>query len=280
MISLRRESVTEVAAGVAIVALLAGLSLVVWPRPPQTLEGTAPRAECLAGSCWRRPVGSVDVQLLPLGRESAVDLGDEVLTLGTGSSMLVLIPERQAELRLKDTAVVRVTTGLEKVQAATDEQAGGNEGAGGMSQSRPPTSSLIYVGEVSIDMRSPLPDVPIVATGFPSQIHFSFVVDAEGNKGLGAWILATIEGDQLQSIARFETQEESIENGAKVQRFGDVAVPGPGTYAFLPAVAEFAPKNVALRIEVTGEKGLEKGIEDALQGLKTDTDTQIEIRGK
>lgn len=284
-------------ADVVFIALLCvGLGLVPILVPPSTayekhVRSTELRAQktvrvdCNQGPCWVRPQGGA--QLFEVRTGAGIDAyeGDEVLTLGAGASVVATFPDAGGELRLTNTGVIHLVRGTSQVAVETDGSSAPSAptAASRLAAQVATANSLIYVGEIPIKIVSPTAGTPIVATNFPTSVHLAFMVDRyvpEEVKKLSDWIvLSVVDGKPPEQVATIHTgNTEPPVGGASF--YGDFNVPKPGIYALVPVVMMGASTEYPYWFEVKGEAALESQISNLLQGVTSDSDSQIEIRGQ
>lgn len=271
----------------AVAATIAASAVLVPPlasyarRPAGPAKAGRVTVECARGNCWLRPQGSLSLYRLPPFRPVEAFMGDEAMTLGEGSSLVVNFQEESGELRLANTGVIRIAKGQQDV-SVNDPAPSAGGGAGLAAQVATP-SSLVYVGEIPIKIVSPAPGTPIVATVFPARIHLAFLLERltpESLAKLTQWsVVAFDEKDRpsrLQSLSTGHT--EPPVGGASF--FADFEITQPGRYALVPAGMDMTEANLQFRFEVKGADALEEQLTNLLQGVSSDSNQQMEIRGQ
>lgn len=248
----------------------------------RTIPGTKPgvvRLECSSGNCWIRPQGSLKLFNLPLMESVQAYMGDEALTLGTGSGLVITFEDDKSELRLQNTGVIRISKGQQSVSAEQTDAGGGGANAA-LSAQVATANALIYVGEIPIKIVSPAAGTPILAAKFPVQVHLAFMVErylpAEIAK-LEEWSIVDLSHEQPQRVSTVKTgHTEPPVGGASF--YGDFSVEKAGIYGLVPAGMDLAAANIQFRFEVKSTSDLENQISDLLQGVTANVDKQIEIR--
>lgn len=278
----------DIALGVvAIVVPLVGA--LVWspmagyrPEPPPGAEVEKVRVECLSGTCWLRPQGSLRLQRVPPGHPLEAFEGDEVLGLGEESALVVSFPKDGAELRLKSSGVIRLRRGSQQVALGGDDAGASAPPAPGStapSQVATP-NALIFIGEIPIKIVAPAAATPIIATKLPVQVHIAFMVEKykpDEIEKLSSWGLWDLNVTPPKRIATVRTEHtEPPVGGASF--YADIEVPKVGVWGLLPTSVESPGAEIGYRFEVKPAAALEGQIKDLLNGLETGTDKQIEIR--
>ena len=69
-------------------------------------------AHCVSGLCWVKRAGDSAVRKLVVGDKTAVQLGDQVVTLGKGSFLAITLSHDQGSFRVRDTSVVTIEEGF------------------------------------------------------------------------------------------------------------------------------------------------------------------------
>ena len=246
------------------------------PSSPKVLTA---RLECTAGSCWVRPQGTVNLYRIPESQVTRAYLGDEVMTLGPGSQLVVNFEDDKSELRLQNTGVIRISKGEQSVSLDKPESGGGASADPAAQVAT--ANALVFVGEIPIKIVSPAAGTPILGVQFPLQLHLAFIVERyrpDEIAKLLEWSLVDMTNEsQPQRIGTIQTQHtEPPVGGASF--YADFQVSKPGMYALLPMGMDLTAKNIQFRFEVKSAGELEGQIKSLLQGVTTDSDRQIEIR--
>jgi|GEM_PF-7115277 len=259
------------------------------------IEDRIGTAVCAKGSCWIRRSGFANIQPIQVGKAPLpVSEDDEVVAVGHGSELIVKFDADASELRLLDTSISQVKQGRKSVQIGGS---GNDEAEASPSPSAAPTASgatdatLIYVGDLPIEVTSPATQSRVIAEKFPVRIRFAFSLaasdaTAEKTRLLSSWHLRKqgIDGKILDKIeGQIDLQSSRVEAGAKTPRvafFGDVVLPEAGTFALTPSAMPASTGSTDfVRIEaLKGDAALRNEIKSLIQNIDSAPESGLEIR--
>lgn len=250
-------------------------------HPPTS--GDRVQLECLSGNCWLRPMGSMKLQPIAPGYSVEALVGDEAVSLGKGSSLVVHFEGEGGELQLANTGIIRIARGHRDVAIQDVGQASPSPSRPTPAAATPSSSSLVYIGELPISIVSPVMGTPIVATSFPVKVHLAFNVERMQDVDLAklsTWSLVDVHDEaHLTRLANMQVGHQLTPQGGAVF-FADFIIPKPGVYAFVPTSMDLVSSNINFSFRVQGVAGLENQLKDLLKNVNSGGDDQIEIRGQ
>jgi len=259
------------------------------------IEDRIGTAVCAKGSCWIRRSGFANIQPIQVGKAPLpVSEEDEVVAVGQGSELIVKFDADASELRLLDTSISHVKQGRKSVQIGGS---GDDESEASPSPSAAPTASgatdatLIYVGDLPIEVTSPATQSRVIAEKFPVRIRFAFSLaasdaTAEKTQLLSSWQLRKqgTDGKILEKIeGKIDLQSSRMNSETKAPRvafFGDVILPEAGNYALTPsAMPASAGSTDFVKIEaLKGDAALKNEIKALIQNIDSSPESGLEIR--
>lgn len=265
------------------------------PLLSMKVEDRIGTAVCAKGSCWIRRSGFANIQPIQVGEAPLpVSEEDEVISVGQGSELIVKFDADASELRLLDTSISHVKQGRKSVQIGAS---GNDDIKTSASPSAAPTASsatdatLIYVGDLPIELTSPATQSRIIAEKFPVRIRFAFSLSAadaseEKIQLLSSWQLRKQgpDGKLLDKIeGQIELQSSRVDAGTKTPRvafFGDVFLPEAGIFALTPsAMPASAGSSDFVKIEaLKGDAALRNEIKSLIQNIDSSPESGLEIR--
>jgi hypothetical protein len=252
------------------------ISLVFPPSAaPEPREGrVAGRIKCVVGPCLLRRSGAPRLWKLASGAEATLGMQDDVVLWQPKTSAHLSLSQG-AELEIKTVASVPALSGEKNLSADGNiADASGKlpaEPEANKVKSDRPDAAVFFLGDLEVELMSPLPHSKLLATKFPQRFPFSFraVLPRDSRAAdvarLKKWTLVDIRKPELpRPLAELQLERVSAgprQEGEAFDYFAEISVMGPGTYGLVPhgrallfsevrAVFEVRPLQGSLRKDI------------------------------
>jgi hypothetical protein len=166
---------------IVLALVLAPLFLLQWmpeqKATPRLLDLPVAKLRCLSGLCFLKRQENAVIELIPALQSRQAFLDDVAITLDEGSELELTFPDGGL-LLLKATSLLRIQPGMGSLLQDLAKDTPGYDASEDMEKAGKPPASIIYVGNLPIEVLYPLPGTEIVARSFPMKLRMAFRVAA------------------------------------------------------------------------------------------------------
>jgi hypothetical protein len=267
-----------IALTVAPLALLGKL-----PEGQKTRLVNAPEAQlrCLKGRCFLLPQESTILMKLPLLVPVRGFFKDKVITLGNDSELEIIFPDK-SKLLQRNTSLLEIQKGRGSLLRELEKDPESSGGSADPTKKEQVPQSIIYVGNLPIEVLYPLTDSDIIPETFPAKLRVTFRIapqlqslDKSQDNEFKFWTLHRLSQDEApRAVVDFEFFESEIPR----HYTSELTIPMPGYYLLTPKGLDPSQSSNGFKLKVTDRSQLGNKIQDLLDNYDASKDKPLEIR--
>lgn len=282
-----RDRLEAVDYPIVLALLLAPLLLLKWlPEQlptPRLMDLPVAQLRCLSGLCFLKRQENAVLEIIPPPGTRQAYIDDVAMTLDEGAEMELTFPDGGL-LLLKSTSLLRIQPGMGSLLQDLAKDTPGYEASEEVTEDGKPPASIIYVGNLPIEILYPLPGAEIVARSFPTQLRVAFRV--AGKLKSGSAVAAPASKDFLNWALIINPQASSRPlDPVPFERLGeenlyqaDIVIKEAGFYLLAPPGAETTDGQGSVGFKVIDSAGMTDKLNSLLDEVEKEGTGEVEIR--
>jgi|GEM_PF-1935263 len=250
----------------------------------RTHEGAKAQLRCLTGKCFLMPQESLFATPLVNLKGQGAFVGDRVMTLGEGSELEIIFPDT-SKLILRNTSLLSIQKGrgtlLRELEKGFESDPADPNSKDDTKEQK--AQSIIYVGNLPVEVLYPTPNSEIIPESFPASIRVSFriadqITATENNQKellFNEWTLYSLDKEFKPTLVdKFTFTEGSIPNHYSQK----IIIKRTGLFLLAPSGLDAGLSYNGFRFSVFDRSQLESKIQDLLDNYDSSKDKPLEIR--
>ena len=248
---------------------------------PRAVNAPEAQLRCLKGRCFLLPQESTILLKLPLLVPIRGYFKDKVITLENDSELEIIFPDK-SKLIQRNTSLLEIQKGRGSLLRDLEKDPESSGASADSSKKAQAPQSIIYVGNLPIEVLYPLTDSNIIPETFPAKLRVTFRIapqlqslDKSQDNEFKFWTLHRLSQDEApRAVLDFEFHESAIPR----HYTSELTIPMPGTYLLTPKGLDPGQSSNGFKLKVTDRSQLGDRILDLLDNYETFKDKPLEIR--